>query len=166
MQNKKFKIIQHTADVGLEVYGKNYKEIFLNAAFGLLKIICPVRKKAPPFMRGNKYFRRVKTQPEISNGVYQNKSITQKHRMKIIIEGLDYENLLVKWLNEIIYQIYVNKKIFSKFQIKQLNQKKLFAVAFYDFVHTITKEVKSATYHNLNIKKNNGLLKTKIIFDI
>ena len=36
---KEFEILEHTADIGIMVYGKNKREIFINAARGMFEII-------------------------------------------------------------------------------------------------------------------------------
>ena len=36
---KDFKVIEHTADVGLNVYGKDKEELFINAARGMSYLI-------------------------------------------------------------------------------------------------------------------------------
>ncbi|MBU4123853.1 MAG: archease, partial [Nanoarchaeota archaeon] len=40
----KFKFIEHTADVGVEAYGKNIEETFANVALGLFEIMSNTKK--------------------------------------------------------------------------------------------------------------------------
>ena len=42
--NKRFDLIEHTADIGLTAYGQNLAEAFSNAAYGLFSIITDLRK--------------------------------------------------------------------------------------------------------------------------
>jgi SHS2 domain-containing protein len=36
---KEFEILEHTADIGIAAYGKNKREVFINAAKGMFEII-------------------------------------------------------------------------------------------------------------------------------
>ncbi len=36
---KDFELVEHTADIGLKVYGKSEKELFINAARGMFFLI-------------------------------------------------------------------------------------------------------------------------------
>jgi len=40
LQNKKYEVIEHTADVGLKVWGKNFVELLKNAACGMYHLVC------------------------------------------------------------------------------------------------------------------------------
>ena len=46
---KNYEIIDHTADMGIKVYGKNLLALFLNAAEAMFDIIVETTKKKPMF---------------------------------------------------------------------------------------------------------------------
>lgn len=83
---KKFEVIEHTADMGIKAYGKDLSELFTNAAYGMASLITDLDKVNP------------------------------KHIENITLKAENKEELLVSWLNEIIYLSASKGRIFSKFE--------------------------------------------------
>ncbi|MBP9531816.1 MAG: archease, partial [Syntrophaceae bacterium] len=54
---KKYELFDHTADLGLEIYGRTKRELFANAALALFDVM--IQDIEPPTKRGGK--ERVKT---------------------------------------------------------------------------------------------------------
>lgn len=135
---KKVEIVNHTADIGIRVYGENIEELFKNSAEGLYKIF------------GIKYIK------------------NKEETLKIELTGEDLENLLVKFLNELIYYIETKKKAgkIEKLEIKKNNIYNLNAIIKMKKVERIEKEIKAATYHNLKIEEKGNKCRTTIIFDL
>jgi len=140
MAKKTFKIIDHTADVGVMVYGINVKQLFSNAALALSSLI---------------------TEP---------KSIKEKMKRHVEITSEDRHNLLVEWLNELIYLFDVEHILFKKFDIENLNSQHLKAICYGEkfdpLRHNIKREVKAATYHMLKINRDSNGYKVQVIFDV
>ncbi|MCX8082291.1 MAG: archease [bacterium] len=135
---KNFETIEHTADVGGRIYGKDIEELFVNAV------------KLLYFLAGVKQ--------------YQEKTKV----IKIEIKGQTIEELLVKFLNELIY--YMDSKMVGG-DIKNLFIEKAnegFNLYCEVDGHRISmvREIKAATYHNIRIKEKNGFFSSEIIFDI
>jgi SHS2 domain-containing protein len=132
-------VIDHTADVGIVAYGKDLKEAFANAAFGMFSLIADLEK-----VRG---------------------SISRE----IDVQSTDQEALLVDWLNELLYLFDVEHIIFKRFEITALSQKKLKAKVYGEKIdtsrHQLKTAVKAATYHMLKIEKNKGV-RVQFILDI
>ncbi len=144
MTQKKFEFIDHTADVGIRVYAKTVEELFVNAALGMYNIIC------------EKFYN------ILDEKVYTNE-----------LKEVDIETLLVSFLNDLLYQTFVNKLLFCKFEIKNLIKEKEFCQLryickgqIYNHVsHGTLFELKAATFHNIKIEKFNNEYTTTIIFD-
>ena len=136
---KEFKILEHTADVGIIAYGADIKEAFTNAAKGVFSLITEL--------------------DTVGEVTYRDIELTAP----------DQESLLVGWLNELIYLFDVENILFKRFDITQLNHTHLKARAYGEKVdrsrHELKIGVKAATYHMLKIEKNNGS-KVQVIFDI
>ena len=134
----KYRLIDHTADTGLEAYGKTMAEAFANAAFGLFSIITDLRK------------------------------VRLKESRNIEIAEHDSEALLFEWLNYLLYVFDVETLIFKKFDIKYFNGKKLNAVCWgekYDPLrHQLRTGVKAATYHMMQVDPKHN--KVRVILDI
>jgi SHS2 domain-containing protein len=88
----------------------------------------------------------------------------------IELQESDTVALLVKWLNELLYEFEVNGLFFSGFTVVMQGDTRLTAECKgekYDPArHRIKREVKAATYHNLNIVKGEDGFSATVIFDI
>ncbi|MCM8818529.1 MAG: archease [Candidatus Omnitrophica bacterium] len=138
MKKGKIKIINHTADIGIEVYGETIKEIFLNSAKGLYEMM----------------------------GIENNGS---ENFLEINLQGNQIEELLVKFLNELIYLVETKKLGGEPENIiieKKENEYLLKALLRVKNIKKRYKEIKAATYHNLKIEKAKKGFKTTIIFDL
>jgi SHS2 domain-containing protein len=140
---KEFEIIDHTADIGIVAYGKTKREVFINAAKGMFEIIAG-----------------------------ENRDLKENFYDKIKLEAKSLEDLLIAWLNELLYISEVKLVILNKFKIKELSDGQIKAeVGGTKINHLsirIKREVKAVTYHRLEIKKDeeSGLWSAQVIFDI
>ena len=140
---KPFEIIDHTADIGIRAYGKDLKELFSNAAAGTASIIAQIQ------------------------------AVHKKESRYIEITAYDLEELLVGWLNEIVYLFSAHKFLTSGVSIEYIDNKLLKGYVYgecYDAKrHTLQEEIKSTTYHMINIKKpesTDDLWTLEVIFDV
>ncbi|MFH1653485.1 MAG: archease [Pseudomonadota bacterium] len=136
-----FDYIEHTADIGVRVWGDDYKDLFSQAAGALLSTIVIVKKKKNP-------------------------TIT----VSIELTGISYEDLLVKWLAELLFHFETRRLVFSDFWIDELTEKKLVAtvkgIKFDNHLHKFGDIIKGVSYHNLEIKKTKDRLEATIVFDV
>lgn len=137
---KRYEQFPHTADIGVRVYGKTLKELFENAAFAMFDIIAD--------LEGLK------------------STITENFELS----APNHEELLVAWLDELLYSFYTKSFIFFKFEVGELTENTIKARAFGRAVgenrNRLKTEIKAATYHDLKIKKTNEGYEVEIIFDI
>ncbi len=137
---KAFEIINHTADAGIIAYAADIKQAFANAALALANIIVDT------------------------------KTLKENLQRDVTISAEDQESLLVAWLNELIYLFDVEHVIFTKFEIYKLTKNQLRARCFGDKIelsrHQLKTGVKAATYHMLNIGKDDDKYKVRVILDV
>ena len=137
--DKKFEILDHTADTGIIAYGDDLKEAFENTALGMFSLITDI------------------TDIEINLSRVIN------------INSPDAEDLLISWLNEFIYLFDVENLIFRRFDIIHLEESSLSAVAYGEKVdhsrHEIKTGIKAATYHMLKID-DTDTCRVQVLFDI
>jgi SHS2 domain-containing protein len=135
---KRYRLIEHTADIGLISYGSNLTEAFGNAAYGMFSIIAELRK------------------------------VREVESRQVELEGKDMEALLFDWLNTLLYFFDTDTLLLKRFDISQLSENKLEAICYgerYDpSRHRLKTGVKSATYHMLNIDRERNRI--RVIFDI
>ena len=135
---KRFRLIEHTADVGLVADGTTLAEAFANAAYGLFSIIAELK------------------------GVRE----TESRRLELSED--DTEALLFEWLNRLIYLFDTEMLIFKRFEITSLDERQLKAVCYgeqYDpSRHKLKTGVKAATYHLLRVDREKN--QVRVIFDV
>jgi len=136
---KKYEVLEHTADIGLKVYGKDLKTLFTNSAAGLFSLITNLDE------------------------------VETKENIKIRLEDANREELLVSWLNELIFQFSARSFIPKEFKIEKISEKELTARVSGENIdlarHKILSEIKAATYHELEIKNTGDGFEAKVIFD-
>jgi len=137
---KRYDIVDHTADIGIRAYGKSLEELFVNAAYGMFDIIADL------------------------DGLKTSTSV------KINLKAPNAEELLITWLDELIYNFYTKQIIFSEFKIAHLTNTNIKAEAFGKHIgdnrSRLNTEIKAATYHDLKIEEKNKNYQVQIIFDI
>lgn len=135
-----YKFIEHTADIGIEVKAASLRELFTLAAEGLFDLI---------------------TESPLSGG---------GSSRKISLDADSKEQLLVKWLEELLYLFEIKKLLPAAYNIGNVSDTRLEAdVICFPFdavLHRPRYEIKAVTYHNLAIKKEEGGYSVRIIFDI
>jgi len=139
-RRKTFEILEHTADLRIRVRAKDLKALFVRTAEEMFVIIAEQKKKTAA--RGCRL------------------------RIRLTAENLD--ELFVAWLNELLSLAYSRKLIFTEFRIEKISEHILDACvagrSSKDFV--INKEIKAATYHQLEIEETQAGWKTEVIFDV
>ena len=137
---KRYELIEHTADIGVRVYGKDLKELFENAAYSMFDIIADLE------------------------------GLTTSVSMDFAVEADNYEELLVRWLDELLYNFYTKWIIFFEFDITEIEDYRVKAKARGRHVgenrNRLKTEIKAATYYNINIKKQSDGYSVDIIFDV
>ena len=138
--NNNFRIVGTTADIAVVAYGESLQKLFAHAAEGLIFVFA---------------------EPD---------QIEKIEKRVIKLPGSDIENLMVKWLNEILYFFEVKEFLGKEFKILTLDENHLHAEiageTYKREKHLIKTEIKAVTYHQLAIKQQKGKWKAKIIFDL
>ncbi len=140
MGGKPYKIINHTADVGIRVQGKTLPLLFERSAYALFDIMVNLR------------------------------DVKKETEETILIEGFDLPELLVSWLNHFLFLRETRSFLFRKFRVHEFHDTSLRATAWGERFdperHEFYREIKAATYHNLLLRERRGLWQAEIILDI
>ena len=135
---RRFRLIEHTADMGLVAYGKSLAEAFANAAYGLFSLIVEPNK------------------------------VKEKESRKVTVQAQDAESLLFNWINELIYIFEVERLLFKSFDITEFTGQSLEATCWGEKCdpsrHQLKTGVKSATYHMLKVDGEKN--RVQVIFDV
>jgi SHS2 domain-containing protein len=137
---KRFEVLDHTADIGLIVYGEDLKTLFENAGEAFFHLITDLKK------------------------------VRRRVERRIEIKGEDLERLMVDWLSELLYLHDVENLLFKGFKVESVGEGGLKARVkgepFQEGVHVIKTGVKAVTYHQIEVRKENGRWRAQIIFDL
>lgn len=135
---KRFEIIDHTADIGIAAYGADLAEAFANAAYALFSLMVDFE--------------------DVGDALCYEVEVT----------GEDREDLLVAWLNELIYLFEVENVLFKRFEIGEFDETRLKASCYGEKIdperHKIKMAVKAATYHMLKVDDEDGF-RVQVLFD-
>jgi SHS2 domain-containing protein len=134
---QRYEQLEHTADLALRIYGQDLRELFANAAFAMFSQLAEdIEHMATPISR------------------------------QVAVEGIDYESLLVNWLNELLYLHDAKREIYAAFDIHELSPYQLKATVRGDRNQNIRSIIKGATYHGLAIVQTAEGYTATIIFDV
>ena len=137
---KKYKLIDHTADIGIEFWGKTKKELFENAVEAMFDLIVDLT------------------------------GINNVNVKVVTAKGADAEDLLVNFLREALYLFNGKKWIIKQCKLLEMKSGQIVAQLQgepYDSdKHQLKTEIKAVTYHGLSIEKKAQGWKAKVIFDI
>lgn len=140
MTEKTFRLFDHTADLGVEVFGATERALFIHAALALVTLT---------------------TDPE------QIALAVERH---VSVEGEDQTDLFVNFLREILYLINGEGFLPREVILDDLQPRLLRATVRgegYDAEkHRIHKEIKAVTYHQAAVTKTAKGWKGRIICDV
>lgn len=142
-----YRYMDHTADVGLEVFAPNLSSLFEHAAMGMMSFICP------------------------------SQSIEIHETLKITLHEELQDRLLLNWLREILFLVYSRNWIFKSFQVEinpvlksdvngYLLNAYLHGETFNPSRHEICKEIKAVTRHLFSLKQREDGWESQILFDV
>ncbi len=137
---QKYAVFDHTADLGVEIYGKDEKELFSNAAHALFDIMTDI------------------------NIVYP------KTERDIRVEGSGLEDLMVNFLREILYLFNGEGLSLHNFLVSEMDSYHIKGTVRGEKIdpdrHCLNMEVKAVTYHRAEVKKGSHGWTARVIFDV
>jgi len=132
----------HTADLGLRIMGDDLADLFRTAAAGLFDVIVANRDEVQV----------VETEP-------------------VCLEAESTEDLLVDWLNELIFRCETRHRLYGRFDLViDDSGHRLDGTIGGEPIdrgrHLLDHEVKAATRHGLSVRPENGGWAAEVILDI
>jgi SHS2 domain-containing protein len=135
-----FRVLEHTADIGLEVFGSSRGELFANAARALLHLVVDLD------------------------------TIRPLRELIVKAEGSSSEALLVNWLSEILYLLDAEGWLFCDFTLEELEENAIRATVrgerFDRGRHQAKLLVKAVTYHQLAVERTPQGWRARVYVDI
>jgi len=135
-----FELVDHTADIGVRVWGPTAEEVFEQAALATFSLVCD------PL------------------------DVGELETVEVELEAEAMDLLLAAWLNELLYVFEARKLVLSRFDLLELGERSLRARVsgepFDAHRHIICGGVKAATLHELSLKRRPGGWEGFVLLDV
>ncbi len=126
--------------MGIRAYGGSREEAFANCALGMMSLILDVE------------------------------SVEPRERKHIRVHGSGAEELLVRWLSEILFLVEAEGWAFGGFEVSELTEERVEGWGTGEPLdpdrHKVSGEIKAPTYHMLRLEEENGIWIAQVIFDV
>ena len=138
---KPYEFFDHTADIGVHVFGGTLEELFTNAAAALYGAF----------------------------GQLQKSEVRDQKLLEI--EAASAEDLLHDWLAELLYEVETNHLLYDEVEITGLTPQRIAATLYggeidFDRSHA-NQEIKAVTYHELRVEQlPDATWRATVIFDV
>jgi SHS2 domain-containing protein len=137
---KRYEVLDHTADIGLIVYGEDLNTLFENAGEAFFHLITDLSR------------------------------VKEREERQIELKEESLDRLMVDWLSELLYIHDVDNLLFKSFRADVAEEGGLKATVkgepFQEGVHVIKTMVKAVTYHQIQVKREDGGWKARVILDL
>ncbi len=137
-----YEFFDHTADAGAVVHGATLARLFENASRALFDLICDRRTVRP------------------------------RRSVRMAIEGSGLEDLMVRWLSELLYRHETEGLLFSSFRMERVDRALFRARGRASGEpldprrHRLRREVKAVTYHGIRIVRGRSAWRVRLVFDV
>jgi SHS2 domain-containing protein len=135
-----YRVFDHTADLGIEVFGGALDELYAGAALALFDLL-------------------------LDSG-----TVRATEERVIAVEGKDPADLLVNFLREVLYAWNGKGFLGSECVIREVTPRRLTALLRgepYDPVrHRIKQEIKAVTYHRSSVRRAAEGWEGRVVFDV
>jgi len=140
----KFRFLEHTAYTYIEAYGKTLQKAFENAALAMFEVMTDTKRVKP------------------------------KIHEKIRVKAKDREELLYRWLEQLIIKFETKNNLYSKFTVKKIESSNgtiyleadVWGEPYDEGRHPSRVTIKSVTYHRMEILEQEGIVTMRFILDI
>jgi len=138
---ERYRFFDHTADLGVEIFGRSLEDLFQNALSTLIEIMVDVN------------------------------TVQEKRRIDIGLSSDSTEELFIDMLREVIFQHEVEEIYFKRGEITEFSPRSLKASLWGERIdydrHLPINHIKNVTYHGFEIKQlKDGIWCARVIFDV
>lgn len=135
-----YRLIDHTADFGVEMWADDADRLFENAAGVLTELLFE--------------------SCDLSGGELQ----------RIEVDGQDWADLMVNWMRELLYLWAGGERIVSGVRVEYLDEATLqadvFTIGFDPQRHRVRHDIKAVTYHQIQVGPCDTGWYCRVIFDV
>ncbi|MEN9978913.1 MAG: archease [candidate division WOR-3 bacterium] len=137
-----YRLLDHTADLKVEIYGQELKELFCNAAFMIFDVMLDL------------------------------KQVREQGNYEISLQSADLPELFLDWLRELLFLFSTRSFVTRRVEISALQSEPalLKAVVYGESYdpdrHGLKIEIKTPTYHQYQIERMQEGYRATVIFDV
>ncbi len=136
----RYRYLDHTSDLGVEIYGQDLEELFANGLYALFDNITEIER------------------------------VREREEKEVSLAGENLEDLFMDWLRELLFlfatEHFLGKRV-KEFSLSDFNLKaQVIGERFDKDRHPLKIEIKTPTYHLFQIKKEEGIYRARVIFDV
>jgi SHS2 domain-containing protein len=144
----RWRTIEHTADLAVEVEAPSLEWLFLAGAHGMTGVLLGREDSAPQMV------------PAAETGTVWR---------ELALEAPDREALLVDWLRELLYIQVTEDLLFTGAEIEEMGDTRLVARAAFTSppdASDVERELKGVTYHDLVVSQRDDGWFARVVFDL
>ncbi len=130
-------VIEHTADVRLRVEAATLEELFVEAMLGMFEIM-----QAHP----------------------SDDAATVRRRLEI--RSADRTSLLIDFLNDVLSRAHIGRECFERAEFERLTEQEAVATLVGRAPARFEQDMKAVTYHEADVRFENDVWSTMLVFDI
>ncbi len=135
-----FRLLEHTADMGIAAEGETLAALFQQAALGLRQIITACTDIQP------------------------------SQEILVEVQGQDREELLVNWLSELLFLLESRQFLPAAFEIDNVTDYQLRARVRGETLdadrHYLEREIKAVTYHQIKVEETASGWRVQVFVDL
>jgi SHS2 domain-containing protein len=155
LRRYRLRVIEHTADLAIEVEADTLPDLFDGAATGMIALIEMEDPDGPL---------------EDSGGVGLSGG-DAKHTVDVVTRELelsapDLPSLMVHWLRELLYFFQVEHLAYRRAEFQQVTTSSLRAAVRAEPAVEAFREIKGVTYHDLEVSHRDDTWHTRLVFDV
>jgi len=136
----RYRRLEHTSDIKVEIYGADLEELFTNAATCLFDLILDIRK------------------------------VRETQSVPVSLKSADLSELFLDWLRELLFLFSTRSLAIRRVEIHSIEPTRIEATVFGEEFdakrHGLKVEVKTPTYHEYRIDKTNEGYRATVIVDV
>jgi SHS2 domain-containing protein len=136
---QRYRQLEHTADIQVEIYGKDLAELLANAAFCVFDLMVDIAR------------------------------VEQSEQVPVSLRSTGEDELLMDWLRELLFLFSNKGFVAARAEIVSVAPKRLEAVLYgerYDLEkHGLKLELKTPTYHQFRLEKTDAGRRATVLFD-
>jgi SHS2 domain-containing protein len=135
-----YELVDHTADIGVRLWGPTAEEVFEQAALALFSLVCDPLQ------------------------------VDDMQSVDVELEAESRDLLLAAWLNELLYVFETRRLVLTQFDILELGERTLRARVTGEPLdttrHIMCGGVKAATLHELSLERRDDHWEGFVLLDV